>query len=196
MGATQVEDHRGSSPFRNRISEERVQIGAGQARWEHAWKEVLSWGLQRRAGYSIVPLGHPHNAGDEPAPHGKPAAALPPVEPGTAVQLRRRLGPLPVKMPIRAVYVLDEPHRKGFAFGTLAGHPVSGEVAFILERFPDDSVWFTLRSFSGPGKGLWWITYPIVVLLRGRFRNSYLQALAEPLDVLEAGDDGGHGYGG
>ncbi|MEX5235853.1 DUF1990 family protein [Kocuria arenosa] len=115
--------------------------------------------------------------------------------PGTAVQLRCCLGPVPISMPIRVVYVLDEPHRKGFAFGALAGHPVSGEVAFIVERFPDDSVWFTLRSLSGPGKGLWWIAYPIVVLLRGRFQNSYLQALAEPLDLLEAGDNGSHGHG-
>ncbi|GAA1753818.1 DUF1990 domain-containing protein [Kocuria aegyptia] len=195
VGATQVEDYRGTSPFRNRISQERVQIGVGQARWEHAGKEILSWGLQRRAGYSVVPLGHPHNADGESAPHGRSAAALPPVAPGAAVQLRRRLGPLPISMPTRVVYVLDEPHRKGFAFGTLAGHPVSGEVAFIVERSPDDSVWFTLRSLSGPGKGLWWITYPIVVLLRGRFRNSYLQALAEPLEALQAGDDGSRGYG-
>jgi uncharacterized protein (UPF0548 family) len=195
VGATQVEDHRDTPLFRDRISQERAPIGAGQLRWEHAGKEILSWGLQRRAGYSVVPLSHPHNAGDEPAPHGKSAAAIPPVEPGTAVQLRRRLGPLPIKMPIRVVYVLDEPHRKGFAFGTLAGHPVSGEVAFIIERSPDDSVWFTLRSLSGPGKGLWWIAYPVVLLLRRRFQDSYLQALVEPLDVPEAKDNGSRGYG-
>jgi uncharacterized protein (UPF0548 family) len=104
------------------------------------------------------------------------------MRPGLTVRLRRRVGPLLMKMPVRVVYVLDEPHRKGFAFGTLAGHPVSGEVAFIVERRADDSVWFTLRSLSGPGKGLWVLAYPVVLLLRGGFRNSYLKALTGPLD--------------
>ncbi|GGQ19408.1 DUF1990 family protein [Streptomyces mutabilis] len=109
-------------------------------------------------------------------------AACPRVLPGLTVQLRRQVGPLLMKMPIRVVYVLDEPNRKGFAFGTLAGHPVGGEAAFIVERSADDSVWFILRSLSGPGKGLWRLAYPIVLLLRGRFRESYLKALAGPLD--------------
>lgn len=111
-----------------------------------------------------------------------PGAAHPRVLPGLTVQLRRRIGPLPMKMPVRVVYVLDEPNRKGFAFGTLAGHPVSGEAAFIVERSADDSVRFVLRSFSGPGQGMWRLAYPIVLLLRRRFRESYLEALAGPLD--------------
>ncbi|MFV2116953.1 DUF1990 family protein [Streptomyces sp. Act-28] len=182
VGATRPEDHTGARPRRGPVSEVRVPIGSGQARWEHAWKETLSWGIQRRAGYSILPLGQPQNATENAVHQEILDAAHPRALPGLTVQLRRRIGPLPMKMPIRVVYVLDEPNRKGFAFGTLAGHPVSGEAAFIVERSADDSVWFVLRSLSGPGKGLWRLAYPIVLLLRRRFRESYLKALTGPLD--------------
>lgn len=182
VGATRSEDHTGARPCRYPISEVRAPIGSGQARWEYAWKETLSWGIQRRAGYSILPLGQPQTATGNPVHHELLDAAYPRVLPDLTVQLRRHVGPLPMKMPIRVVYVLDEPNRKGFAFGTLAGHPVSGEVAFIVERSADGTVWFILRSLSGPGKGLWRLAYPIVLLLRRRFREVYLKALAGPLD--------------
>lgn len=103
------------------------------------------------------------------------------MRPGQTVQLRRRFGPLPMSMPVRVVYVLDEPRRKGFAFGTLVGHPVSGEAAFIVERHTDDSVHFCLRSFSGPGNGPWALAYPFVLLLKGGLRDSYVHALDGPL---------------
>ena len=37
------------------------------------------------------------------------------------------------------MYVIDEPDRRGFAYGTLRGHPESGEVLF------------TVRAFTRPG---------------------------------------------
>ena len=36
----------------------------------------------------------------------------------------------PVRAPCRVVYVVDEPDRRGFAYGTLPGHPeIDGELA-------------------------------------------------------------------
>jgi uncharacterized protein (UPF0548 family) len=66
------------------------------------------------------------------------------------ILLRKRFGPLHLKMPDRVVYTIDEPARKGFAFGTLEGHPVSGEAAFIVQRDPDDSHpnWTNTRHLS------------------------------------------------
>lgn len=180
VGATRSTDDTDGRPRRERITEESVRIGSGQARWEHACTQVLSWDIQRHAGYSVLPIDQAPVANSGPGQKHHPRAAFPQMQPGLTVQLRRRFGPLPMTMPIRIVYVLDEPHRKGFAYGTLAGHPVSGEVAYIVERHADDSVHFILRSFSGPGKGLWALTYPIVLLLRGGFRDSYLQALKGP----------------
>lgn len=110
------------------------------------------------------------------------APIYPQMQPRQTVRLRRRFGPFRMTMPVRIVYVIDEPNRKGFAFGTLTGHPVSGEVAFIVERHSDDSVHFILGSYSGPGKGLWVLAYPMVRLLRGGLRNTYFEALTGPLN--------------
>ncbi|MGD7731587.1 DUF1990 family protein [Propionibacteriaceae bacterium G57] len=167
VGITQ--DHKAADDGRTggRVSEESVQVGSGPARWLHAWQQTMSWGIQRSAGYSILPVGED---------------ATNQVRPGLTVRMRRRFGPLVMSMPVRVVHVIDEPDRKGFAFGTLSGHPVSGEVAFVVEHRPDDTVHFVLRTFSGPGKGPWALAYPVVLLLRGGLRDSYLESLAAPLD--------------
>ena len=181
IGATKRTDTPTSMRRGYRASEERIHIGSGQRRWEHAWKETLSWGIQRKSGYTVLPIHPPQpHPGAPSAPHAaEPTPEL--AREGMEVLLQKRFGPLRLKMPVRVVYTIDEPARKGFAFGTLKGHPVSGEAAFIVQRNPDDSVWFTLRSLSGPGKGLWLFAHPMVLLLRTGIRNSYINALAGPI---------------
>ena len=44
------------------------------------------------------------------------------------------LGPL--RAPCRVVYVVDEPDRRGFAYGTLPGHPETGEELFAVRYDP------------------------------------------------------------
>jgi uncharacterized protein (UPF0548 family) len=51
----------------------------------------------------------------------------------------------------RIVYVIDEPRRFGFAYGTLPGHVECGEERFLVEWQADDTVWYDLRAFSRPG---------------------------------------------
>ena len=58
----------------------------------------------------------------------------------------------PPKVPARVVYVIDEPLRKGFAYGTLPGHPETGEEAFIVEYRDDDSVWLIDPRVLAPGE--------------------------------------------
>ncbi len=50
----------------------------------------------------------------------------------------------------RIVYVIDEPRRFGFAYGTTTGHVECGEERFLVEHLEDDSVWYDLRAFSRP----------------------------------------------
>ena len=50
----------------------------------------------------------------------------------------------------RIVYVIDEPRRFGFAYGTLPRHSESGEERFLIEWLDDDSVWYDLQAFSRP----------------------------------------------
>jgi uncharacterized protein (UPF0548 family) len=37
------------------------------------------------------------------------------------------------------VWTVDEPNRIGFGYGTLQGHPESGEESFVVSREDDDS---------------------------------------------------------
>ena len=67
--------------------------------------------------------------------------------------LRLGLGPLALSAPVRVVYVIDGPDRRGFAYGTLPGHPESGEEAFLVERRPDGTVWCRITAFSGQRAG-------------------------------------------
>jgi uncharacterized protein (UPF0548 family) len=56
-----------------------------------------------------------------------------------------------VRAPCRVVWVVDEPGRYGWAYGTLTGHPECGEEAFLLALGPDGEVWFDVIAFSRPG---------------------------------------------
>jgi uncharacterized protein (UPF0548 family) len=63
----------------------------------------------------------------------------------------RRAG---LDIPCRVVWVLDEPDRRGFGYGTLPGHPESGEESFVVSLRPDDEVRYELRAFSRPATRL------------------------------------------
>ncbi|QIK68700.1 DUF1990 domain-containing protein [Nocardioides sp. HDW12B] len=73
-----------------------------------------------------------------------------PLELGTVVLLRIGLGPLGVTAPCQVVQVVDEPDRRGFAYGTLPGHPESGEELFVLERRGDGALELAVTAFSRP----------------------------------------------
>jgi uncharacterized protein (UPF0548 family) len=52
--------------------------------------------------------------------------------------------------------VIDEPNRRGFAYGTLQGHPETGEEAFTVRFDPsNDIVSVEITAFSKPS--FWWI---------------------------------------
>ncbi|WP_343599463.1 DUF1990 domain-containing protein [Mycobacterium sp.] len=108
------------------------QIGSGQRRFDAAADAVLRWGMQRGAGLRVT-------AGSEVA------AA------GTVVLVG--IGFL--RAPCRVVYVVDQPGLRGFAYGTLPGHPESGEERFTVRRDPHTAAVFAeVSSFSRPAT--WW----------------------------------------
>lgn len=78
------------------------------------------------------------------------AASSQRAEPETVVLMRLGMRRLSLRIPCRVVYVVDEPHRLGFAYGTLPGHPESGEELFLLERDHLERVTFTVAAFSKP----------------------------------------------
>jgi uncharacterized protein (UPF0548 family) len=69
----------------------------------------------------------------------------------------------------RIVYVIDEPRRFGFAYGTLPGHVERGEERFLVEWRPDDTVVYTIVAFSRPRYWLARLAKPIARRLQRRF---------------------------
>lgn len=64
------------------------------------------------------------------------------------------------------VWAIDEPRRKGFAYGTMPRHPERGEEAFIVEWDDDDSVWLRVRAFSAAAKWYTRLAGPLAPLFQ------------------------------
>jgi uncharacterized protein (UPF0548 family) len=77
----------------------------------------------------------------------------------------------------RIVYVIDEPRRFGFAYGTLPDHIARGEERFMIEWREDDSVWYDLSAFSKPKHWLVKMGYPMTRLMQKRFGKHSLDAM-------------------
>nr|WP_256379180.1 DUF1990 domain-containing protein [Kocuria sp. UCD-OTCP] len=94
-------------------------------------------------------------------------------------RVRLRLGRhlLRISFGCQVVYVVEEERQRGFAYGTLQGHPEQGEERFCVEWREDDAIVFTITAFSRPGT--WWslILAPISHLLQQRYTHRYLHAL-------------------
>jgi len=110
-----------------------AQIGSGDQRFERAADAVMHWGMQRGSGLRV-------QASSEPVVV-------------SAVVVVTMLGLL--RAPCRVVYILDEPDLRGFAYGTLPGHPECGEERFAVRRDPATAAVFAeVSSFSRPAT--WW----------------------------------------
>jgi uncharacterized protein (UPF0548 family) len=152
-GATQ-----GELPAGYRHLRREVTLGAGTSRFEHASLVLLHWEMHRRSGLRVQPSSHT-------------------VEAGSVAVMRLGLGIAAIHAPVRVVYVVDEPRCRGFAYGTLQGHPERGEEAFVIERRDDDTVAFTVTAFSRPA---WWIiraTGPMARTVQRLVTNRYVRSL-------------------
>ena len=132
-----------------------TQIGTGQQRFEQAADAVMHWGMQRGSGLRVQ-------------------ASSEVVEVSAVVLVR--MGFLPA--PCRVVYVVDEPDIRGFAYGTLPGHPESGEERFVVRRDPATSAVFAeVSSFSRPAT--WWskAAGPVVSVAQRIIAKRYLRAV-------------------
>lgn len=85
----------------------------------------------------------------------------------------------PVRIPCRVVYVIDEANRQGFAYGTLDGHPESGEELFYVDYSPaDGAVTAHISAFSRPGRWYTKLGGPVGRRVQAAFTDRYLTALA------------------
>ena len=84
----------------------------------------------------------------------------------------------------RIVYVITEPDRFGFAYGTLPDHVGSGEERFLVEREGSaGSVWYDILAYSRPRALLARLGYPLFRHLQRRFGYSSAAALQRAAHV-------------
>ncbi|ROS62135.1 uncharacterized protein (UPF0548 family) [Frigoribacterium sp. PhB160] len=199
VGATQAPDLMQYPPAGFTPAEYRTRVGHGDARFEAAWIATMTWQIQERSGISVrvddVPpagesdyrpvtfdeSGEPVDAAhwdarpDESryAPDGTAFLTA-----GTTATLTMEAYGRRVEAPVRVVYVIDEPKRKGFAYGTLDGHPVSGEESWVVDQTEDGSVWLTIRVFSKPSSAKWRLVAPMMKRMQTQYTKRYLRALS------------------
>lgn len=135
-------------------------VGRGEKSFTDAADRLLRWEMHRSAGLTV-------DSPDREATEG------------TCVELTLGYGPVRMTAPCRVVYVVDEPRRRGFAYGTLEGHPETGEERFCVEWRTDDTVFFTITAFSRPGR--WWsrLTAPFARIVQKRITDRYLAVMAQ-----------------
>lgn len=126
--------------------------------FDEAATRLLTWRAHERSGLRV-------------------AASSPRAEPGTVVLMRLGPGPLAVRIPCRVVYVIDEPGRAGFAYGTLPGHPESGEELFLLQRDDRGGVTVTVSAFSRRATLLARAGGVVTRCAQDRMAERYLQAI-------------------
>lgn len=137
-------------------------IGRGADDFRLATAAVMAWQVHLLSGLRV-------------------AASAPVAVDGTVVETRLGPGPAAVRIPCRVVSVVDEPSRRGFAYGTLPGHPETGEEAFLVHLGHDGLVTLEVVAFSCPA---WWLARAGAAVTRRvqhRTVSAYLRSLA-PLD--------------
>lgn len=149
----------GDLPFGyRRLSRSRAVRGRS---FESAGDQLMTWQVQERAGLRVAASAR-RAATDE------------------VVLLRLGRGPATVRIPCRVVYTVDETDRTGFAYGTLPGHPESGEELFLLERRGTGAPVLTITAFSRPATLLSRAGGPLARLVQTRMTERYLRALDQP----------------
>ena len=116
-------------------TDRRAVVGSGPQAWDRAVAALFSWTAQRGAGLRVRASG--------------PADAA-----GTVVVLTAGLPWLGYDIPCRVVWARASGPVRGFAYGTLPGHPVSGEESFLLSVTSGGEVQFAVRAFSRPATAL------------------------------------------
>jgi uncharacterized protein (UPF0548 family) len=148
-----------SSPAGYNVDHNRIQIGNGENDFAAAKDAIRSW---KMFDFPWLKLCWP----DTPIEIGKTVAIV-----------VNHFGFWSMSA-ARIVYVIDEPTRFGFAYGTLAEHVESGEERFSVEfNTETGEVWYDLFAFSRPAHPLAKLGLPISRHLQKRFAADSLAAM-------------------
>jgi len=148
----------GTMPKGYNVLRRSLELGSGSERFDQAAQVLLGWDMHRRVGLRV------RTSNEQ-------------VVPGAVAVIRLGVGILSIAAPVRVVYVIDEPHRAGFAYGTLPGHPECGEEAFIVELQDRGAVKFSITAFSRPSSLLARTGGPITRATQSWITGRYLRAV-------------------
>jgi len=154
VGATRID-----APAGYQVHRERFAVGSGSGAFERARHALREWRMFEMGWLELC----------------WPDALIAPGS--TVAVLARHLGLWSLHVGFwslhaaRIVYVIDEPRKYGFAYGTLAEHAEAGEEWFGVERREDDSVWYEVLAFSREKHVLAKIGYPFTRGLQSKFRR-------------------------
>jgi uncharacterized protein (UPF0548 family) len=165
VGATR---HGGLPAGYDHVDREHV-VGSGREQFQRASAAVFRWTAQRGARLRIQATG--------------PASTA-----GTVVLMTVGLRRLGLDIPCRVVWVVDEPERRGFAYGTLPGHPENGEESFVVSLRPGGQVVYELRAFSRLATRLARLGGPVSRRAQSLALDRYVAAIrraAQPSNLLE-----------
>ncbi len=135
-----------------------VVVGSGTAAFERAAAAVFDWRMQRGIGLRVRATG--------------PAS-----EPGTVVVLTAGLPRFGYDIPCRVVWAETEGDERGFAYGTLPGHPESGEECFLVRLTPAGEVVYEIRVFFRLASRLARLSGPVSLLLQRLATDRYVAAI-------------------
>jgi uncharacterized protein (UPF0548 family) len=142
-------------------------IGTGQAAFEAAGACVLSWGTHRGVGFDL-------------------RATDPRAIEGATVAFAIGRGPVSLLASCRVVWSVDTQQRCGFGYGTLPGHPETGEEAFVVSRDSADRVWVEIVAFSNPGRWYSRLGSPAVSVLQRIAVAAYARAVQRAVPATPA----------
>jgi uncharacterized protein (UPF0548 family) len=138
--------------------EHSAVIGTGTAAFERAVAAVFDWRMQRAAGLRVRASGSPR-------------------EVGTVVVLTAGLPALGYHIPCRVVWAQTTGSEQGFGYGTLPGHPESGEECFLVSAAADGTVVFRTRVFSRLASPLARLGGPVSRAVQGAALQRYVGAV-------------------
>lgn len=128
----------------------RIELGRGEAVFSLARDAIRQWRMFPPPLAVVEPEGIP-------------------IEVGEIAGVIIRVFGLYFLNAARIVYVIDEPRRFGFAYGTLPGHAEAGEERFLVEWLPDDTVVYTIVAFSQPRYWMARLAKPLARMLQRKF---------------------------
>jgi uncharacterized protein (UPF0548 family) len=133
-------------------------VGTGRETFERVAAAILDWVPQRSVGLQVRATGSPG-------------------EVGTVVVLTAGLPRLGYDIPCRVVWASTTGDERGYAYGTLPGHPESGEERFTVRLTDAGDVVVTIRVFSRLATPAARLVPPVARFVQGLATRRYLSSL-------------------